>query len=139
MGLSSSVYREGASVKILAAFTLLLSVSLWGPAVVAQQYPEVSIPETNLRFLRSAQDREYQISVALPHGYQDSDAIYPVLFVLDANGQFGTVTETVRALALIEQSIPQVIVVGIGYPVGVYWNAIAPRELDLSPTEDAAF
>lgn len=47
-------------------------------------------------------------------------------------------TETVRALGLIEQSIPQIIVVGVGYPVGVYWNAIALRDVDLTPTKDAA-
>ena len=52
---------------------------------------------------------------------------------------FGTVTEAVRALALIEQSIPQMIVVGIGYPVGVYWNAIPQRSIDRSPTKDATW
>ena len=30
-----------------------------------------------------------------------------MLYILDANGEFGTVTEAVRALALIEQSIPK--------------------------------
>ncbi len=48
-------------------------------------------------------------------------------------------TETVRALALFDQSIPQLIVVGVGYPVGVYWNAIPHRSLDLTPTKDAVW
>lgn len=120
---------------------LFTSACILGPDVAAQQYPEAVIPETHLRSVRSTvlDGKEYQISIALPYGYSESDETYPVLFVLDANGQFGTVTETVRALGLIEQSIPQVIVVGIGYPVGVYWNAIALRSVDLTPTKDAAW
>ena len=64
---------------------------------------------------------------------------YPVLYVLDANGQFGTVTEIARGLALFDESILQLVIVGIGYPVGVYWNSIPHRSLDLTPTEDAAW
>ena len=62
-----------------------------------------------------------------------------MLYVLDANGQFGTVTETARGLALFDESIPQLVIVGIGYPVGVYWNSIPHRSLDLTPTKDAAW
>ncbi len=118
----------------------LACVFVFGTACQETSHPEATIPETHLRSVHSAVNgEEYQISVALPYGYSSSTETYPVLFVLDANGQFGTVTETTRALGLIEQSIPQVIVVGIGYPVGVYWNAIARRELDLSPTQDLAY
>ena len=99
---------------------------------------KIAVPDTHTRFLRSSYGRQaqYQLSIALPHGYKDEERSYPVLYILDANAQFGTVTETVRAVALIEQSIPQLIVIGIGYPVGVYWNAIAHRSIDLTPTSD---
>ena len=122
-------------------FALVASTCLLGPGAAAQQYPEAVIPETHLRTVRSSviDGKEFQISIALPYGYAESDETYPVLFVLDANGQFGTMTETVRALAMIEQSIPQMVIVGIGYPVGVYWNAIALRSVDLTPTRDTTW
>ena len=40
---------------------------------------------------------------------------------------------------LFDESIPQLVIVGIGYPVGVYWNSIPHRSLDLTPTKDAAW
>ena len=60
--------------------------------------------------------RDYSISVALPYGYADSAKTYPILYALDANGQFGTVVETARLLRYEE--FPQLIMVGIGYPYG---------------------
>lgn len=60
--------------------------------------------------------RTYQISVALPEDYATSNETYPVLYAVDANTQFGTVVEAAR-----EQHnfgiIPELIIVGIGYPV----------------------
>ena len=63
--------------------------------------------------------RTYQISVALPENYAASNETYPVLYAVDANIQFGTVVETAR-----EQHqfgiVPELIIVGIGYPVDRY-------------------
>lgn len=69
--------------------------------------------------------RDYSISVALPYHYADSAKTYPVLYVLDANGQFGTVVERARLLRFSQQ-IPQLVIVGIGYPYG-------GRQLDAEP------
>lgn len=81
----------------------------------------------------SISGREYSISVALPHGYADSVKIYPVLYALDANGQFGTVVETARMLRYGEQ-IPQLVVVGIGYPYGGrQFDAEPHRIIDFFP------
>jgi predicted alpha/beta superfamily hydrolase len=79
--------------------------------------------------------RTYQISVALPRGYDTSDETYPVLYAVDANGEFGTVVEAARLLRF-EESIPELLIVGIGYPVGRFFDAAAPRAVDLTPTED---
>ena len=79
--------------------------------------------------------RTYQISVALPRNYATSNETYPVLYAVDANGEFGTVVEAARLLHA-EKTIPELIIVGIGYPVGWFNNAIAPRAVDLTPTED---
>lgn len=82
--------------------------------------------------------RQYQISVALPLNYASSGQVYPVLYATDANFHFGTLVETARALKL-ENLIPDLIIVGIGWPVGHAINAIAPRSLDLTPTADPAW
>jgi len=74
--------------------------------------------------------RTYQISVALPEDYATSNETYPVLYAVDANIQFGTVVETAR-----EQHnfgiVPELIIVGIGYPVDRLAEAGELREGDI--------
>ena len=77
----------------------------------------------------------YEISVALPRGYETSEYRYPVLYAVDANGEFGTVVEAARLLSS-DQLVPELLIVGIGYPVGQFIDASAPRAVDLTPTAD---
>ncbi len=79
----------------------------------------------------------YQISVALPDGYGRRHAPYPVLYAPDANAEFGTLVETARLLAF-GRAIPDLVVVGIGYPKpGQGFRAAnVGRTLDLTPTSD---
>lgn len=103
---------------------------------MSAHYPPVTIPHTEVRMLSSAHvDQAYQIYVALPFSYADSDAIYPVLYVLDANAFFGMVRETVHLLQLDGQ-FPELLIVGIGYPVNGFLETIALRTRDTTPTED---
>jgi predicted alpha/beta superfamily hydrolase len=80
----------------------------------------------------SATGRTYQISVALPDGYSKQHVRYPVLYAADANAEFGTVVETARTFA----EIPELVIVGIGYPnPGQGFKAAwVPRALDLTTT-----
>ena len=97
---------------------------------------EVSIPDTEQWTLSSsAIGQEYNIFVALPHAYTIAIQAYPVIYVLDANAYFGIVTETVRSLNLFDD-IPEIIVVGIGYPVDNFIATLGFRTRDLTPTED---
>jgi len=97
-----------------------------------------ALADTESRVMTSSiTGRTYQISVALPRGYEEADTPYPVLFAVDANMQFGTVVEAVRSLGWFSE-IPELLVVGIGYPVGRGWNAAGPRAVDLTPTDDQA-
>jgi predicted alpha/beta superfamily hydrolase len=84
--------------------------------------------------------RAYQISVALPSGYSKEHAAYSVLYAADANAEFGTVVETARLLSLLNQNkeIPDLVIVGIGYPkAGQGFHASGGlRGLDLTPTPD---
>ncbi len=101
--------------------------------------PAPALADSESRVITSiATGRNYQITVALPRGYADSDERYPVLYAVDANGQFGTVVETAR-LMRHEELLPELIIVGVGYPVGRMWNAQAPRTVDLTPTRDPAW
>ena len=99
----------------------------------------VTIPDTELRMLSSSViDQEFSICVALPHSYTKDSKAYPVVYVLDANAMFGIVTETVRLLAY--DGLPDVIIVGIGYPVATYTVTFGLRTRDMTPTEiDAAW
>ena len=70
---------------------------------MSRQHAQVTIPNTEVRSLSSSiVDQEYQIFVAFPHGYDASDMAYPVLYLLDANGFFGLVTETVSMLQVFQ-------------------------------------
>lgn len=86
------------------------------------ELPLVSIPETEMRTIRSAAaGQEYCISIAFPFLYHESPKkTYPVIYVLDANLYFGMVVEMVRAMNVrvsFCNELPDAIIVGIGYLV----------------------
>lgn len=95
-----------------------------------------TIPNTEVRSFSSAIiGQEFRIYVALPFGYQSSTNRYPALYIMDANGMFGLVTETVRSLQLFKE-VPELVIVGIGYPANDYRQALGLRTRDLTPTKD---
>lgn len=107
----------------------------------AEATPDPFLADVASRVVTSAiSGRSYQISVALPLGYADSTKVYPVLYAVDANGQFGTVVEAARILNNFGTQIPQLLIVGIGYPSGGRQiHAEAHRFFDLFPTRDPEF
>lgn len=94
-------------------------------------------------------NHEFQVSIALPQSYtseQAADKKYPTIYLLDGNFYFGTVTEICRVMPFCG-SMPEVIVVGIGYPIDasvdqmdtsfkLVWGA---RGRDLTPIVDEAW
>jgi predicted alpha/beta superfamily hydrolase len=120
----------------LAANQLIVSFPDQTERVMTTLPSLVTIPDTELRMLSSPiVGQEFSICVALPHTYsKDSSNAYPVIYVPDANASFGIVTETVRWLTFFND-IPEVIVVGIGYPVRSFKEAQGLRTRDLTPTE----
>jgi predicted alpha/beta superfamily hydrolase len=120
----------------LVAFCLASSVQAQQPPT-----PEPFLADVDSRVVTSAiSGRDYQVSVALPFGYADSTKAYPVLYAVDANGQFGTVVEAARILNNFGTQIPQLLIVGIGYPSGGRQILIEQRRFfDLFPTEDREF
>jgi len=82
---------------------------------MSKQFPQVTIPNTEIRRLASSLTRyEYEIFVALPAGYAGTDKTYPTLYVLDPNLTFGMSSEIARLLAFGEE-LPQLILIGIGF------------------------
>jgi predicted alpha/beta superfamily hydrolase len=99
---------------------------------VSGRYQQVTIQDTEIHRLSSTHvDQEYNILVALPPGYVDSDKTYPTLYTTDGDLVFGAVTQIARLVAK-GKTIPQLVVVGIGYPV--HWTKTSPyRERDYIP------
>jgi predicted alpha/beta superfamily hydrolase len=129
-------------IKIIAVAAVLSLTWASQPSAKPAAHPHAGTPQRPyLADVRSwvmtsgTGHRKYQISVALPDGYAASHAPYPVLYVTDANAEFGLVVETARLLAA-GKDIPDLVIVGIGYPNPGQGFAASgvPRTYDLTPT-----
>ena len=107
-------------------------------ALPTLKHPEVTIPNTEVRKIRShIVDQEFTIYVQLPLSYvADSAAIYPVLYVTDANRSFPMFANISSVLGFPEGNFPEIIVVGIGYSITDMADWAAWRTRDLTPTND---
>ncbi len=74
----------------------------------------------------------YLIKIAYPRDYATSDKRYPVLYVTDAETNFGALQYVVQRLAK-DKLIPELIVVGIAYDVS-YDEFYRLRSRDLRPS-----
>jgi len=82
---------------------------------MSEQFAQVTIANTEVRRLTSSHTGyEYNIYVALPAGYADTEITYPTLYGLDPHLTFGLTTEITRLLAFGEE-LPQLIYIGIGF------------------------
>ena len=99
-----------------------------------KKYPEVSLMSTEKRVLYSKiVKQEFEIYISLPYLYFQSDTTYPVLFSLDANVKFGLVSNVVNNLGTLTKDIPEIIVVGIAYPIKGLEDWVILRNRDLTP------
>ncbi len=115
----------------------LVSISIIHPlqAIALDASPLVTLPNTELRTIHSNfTQRDYRLYIALPASYTTSNTNYPVLYLLDAQSSFGTVTEYTRRMGFYKE-LPEVIVVGIGYITESPDDIIALRARDLTPTD----
>ena len=80
---------------------------------------------------------ERVLDVALPEGYHDRDARYPVLVCLDAQWTFGTVCDVALNLGLA-RLLPRVIVVGVGWDTNAVRQVTRLRAASLTPTPAVA-
>ena len=78
--------------------------------------PYVAIPNTTKKIVYSG-GREYHLFISVPLT-PPPEAGFPVIYLLDANSVFGTMTEAIRAQSSFPErtGVEPGIVVGIGYP-----------------------
>lgn len=84
-------------------------------AVQSAPSGRVEVRDTERRFLASEHvGRTYEIDVWLPPGYDQDGARYPVIYVLDAEYNFGCASYIVKRL-IKNGEIPKPLVVGLAY------------------------
>lgn len=117
----------------------MLVLAISSAAALEAQPTQVTIPASRQFEFHSQQTgRDYRLFVSLPEKYSESDtARYPVFYVLDGNGFFALATEIHRLLRL-DGEVPELIIVGVGYPIGSFAQTSGVRWRDYTPSPDAA-
>ncbi|MEL7535276.1 MAG: alpha/beta hydrolase-fold protein, partial [Bacteroidota bacterium] len=95
----------------------------------------VSLANTRLHQIHSqANGQTYQLKVSFPKNYdQESNKRYPVLYVTDAETNFGGINYIVQRL-IKDRLIPPILVVGVAYNTD-YGHFYKLRSRDLTPEE----
>ena len=97
--------------------------------MVAQFHP-VTIPRSEIRPLQSSiVDQSYQIHIALPRGYDQTDECYPVVYASPAFPDFFFLWPILTSM-LVSEELPPLILAGIGYGLD------EPREIILRRLRD---
>ncbi|MBN1272900.1 MAG: alpha/beta hydrolase [Candidatus Aminicenantes bacterium] len=95
-------------------------------------YPQVKLRNSEMRRLKSRNTEwEYEIDVSFPVGYDSENGRYPVVYVLDAEYNFGCTSYIARRL-IKNKDIPKILVVGIAYDTD-YENFYRKRMQDSTP------
>ncbi len=97
---------------------------------------QVTLPYTRVHSLTAdSNSQQYKLFIALPLDYNECENTYPVLYKTDANGTFAWITQMARVMQLpFAKELPEIIIVGIGYPVSAFRDAFDLRGRDLTPT-----
>lgn len=104
--------------------TLLIALSVSNVVLAQVNKTPAAIPDTEvIEMFSEAITDTFQISVALPAGYENSDKKYPVVYITDPFFTFGSAVESARANR-IGGLMPDVILVGIGYTGKQEFNRI---------------
>jgi predicted alpha/beta superfamily hydrolase len=138
------VFMMKRSIFVIVCPLIILLIIFSNLSVFAQtyekKYPEVSLLSTEKRMLHSnIVDQDFEIYVSLPYRYSYSDTTYPVLFSLDANVKFGLMSNVVNNLSGLTREIPEIIVVGIAYPIKDIADWAAWRKRDTTPTRNLTY
>jgi len=103
-----------------------------GPASTPKTPVTVGLSQ-QIDFTAKANGKAYRLFIAAPFTPPPPGG-YPVVYVLDGNGYFGSVTEAVRLRSALGGEIAGAVVVGIGYPTDNLMIPMARRFYDLTQT-----
>ena len=139
-GVKQTDYDEIKAEKELVEEELKRIKSEQHETAMAGRGPKVEINNTEVRELLSQyNNQKYDVYIKFPTNYKKSGNNYPVLYVLDAEVNFGGISYIVQRL-IKDGIIPEIFVVGIAYQGEQgdddYYSL---RCRDLTPTVDKAF
>ncbi len=105
-------------------------------AMDAQNYPEVTIPNSEIRRVTSSivSGQEYELQIHLPAGYDNGTKTYPVVYLMDSQWDFPLVA-SIYGEQYYDGFIPELIVVGVTWG-GKNPNPDVLRARDYTPTND---
>lgn len=131
--INASIVRVVGTVFSLCFVILVLDAQTQPPAAVVVP-PRVEIAGTQLLHLSSAiTDKEYDLYISLPRGYNDTTKTFPAVFVTDAQWDFPLV-QAIYGQQYFDGFLPDLVIVGIT------WGGKDPdydqlRAHDLTPTD----
>lgn len=139
-GVKQTDYDEIKAEKELVEEELKRIKSEQHETAMAGRGPKVEINNTEVKELLSQyNNQKYDVYIKFPTNYKKSGNNYPVLYVLDAEVNFGGISYIVQRL-IKDGIIPEIFVVGIAYQGEQgdddYYSL---RCRDLTPTVDKAF
>lgn len=112
---------------LITLILVVLLLSIVSAQDDSETYEPVTIPRTEVRNITSEYvDQDFRLSIALPSSYENSDITYPVLYLLDPIWTFGAAT-SIRAMGELH-GLPEIIIVGIGYPIDAYVFELRERD-----------
>lgn len=116
--------------------TLIALLLISAFTVKAQQYPEVTIPDSQVRTITSSivEGQEYELQILLPGDYENSTKKYPVVYLMDSQWDFPLV-KSIYGEEYYDGFIPELIVVGVTWG-GENANPDVLRTRDYTPTND---
>jgi predicted alpha/beta superfamily hydrolase len=129
--------RPASLLTILLLFIISIPLALMQDDAPAEvDVSSLAIPATQSIPLTSVTNgADYVLKIALPASYDGSQQAYPVLYLLDPSVSFLSVTELVRWSAFWGE-LPELIVVGIGYPSDNINDVLPLRDRDYFQAQD---
>jgi uncharacterized protein len=126
-------------VIVIISSTVLIDAFAQQNSNSKNKYPKVELNNSEVRELKSSiTGYKYKINIKFPRHYEEiENKNYPVLYVIDAETNFGGTSYIVQRL-IKDKLIPEMLVVGIAYGVD-YDTFYKLRSRDLTPSDDKGF
>lgn len=123
---------------ILITLYLLQNMTAAQSPPIEEIHPRITLERTEIRVLHSdIVGQDYELLVSLPFGYAKGNKSYPVIFLLDPSLHFLMMKGLIDLLSS-SQTIPEIIIVGIGYGgegINTRINFAVGRLRDYTPSQ----